>query len=402
MRSILLLPALLLLASPAAAQSVIRPGQSVTGTLSNGDPVLDDGSRYHVWQFQGEANHRYVVTLHSREFDAFLTVGTDIGPGCDDCATDDDSGGGTDAQVEYTGSADGTYAIRANSFGGGEGGRYELTLEDQGLVEVGEDEDGHDHGDGPAPTGTPIGLGERVTGELAAGDRKVDGRMYNDTYTYQGRAGEILTIVLRSTDFNTLVTVGSYEVGECTEIAADDDSGGGTDSRLVVTIFEDGPYHIHVTSVEPGETGRYTLLVDRGVAADTVTPPTVYETTTVPADTVVAPAVLLQVGRSATGSLDAADRQSALDSAWLDLYTYQATAGETVTLQLVSDDFDAFLRVGRWVDGGWEELATDDDGGDDTTSLLTVTFPADGLYEIHARSFLSEQTGRYTISVTRD
>lgn len=398
MRSILLLPALLLLPAPAAAQSVIRPGQSVTGSLSDADPTLDDGSRYDVWRFQGQANHRYRVTLHSDEFDAFLTVGADIQPGCDDCATDDDGGGGTDAQVEYTGSADGTYAIRANSFGV-ESGRYELTLEDEGVVEAVEE---HEHDDGPAPMGTPIALDETVTGELAAGDRKVDGLMYNDTYTYQGRAGEILTIVLRSADFNTLVTVGAYEAGECTQMDADDDGGGGTDSRLTVALFEDGPYHIHVTSAEAGETGRYTLLVERGQPSDTVTPPTVYEATTLTADSAVTPAEPIRPGSSISGWLAEGDRRSAQDSAWFDLYSYRATAGETVTIELISEDFDAYLRVGRWVEGGWEELGSDDDGGGGTHSLLTLTFPQDGEYEILARSLYTGQAGRYHVSVARN
>jgi hypothetical protein len=399
MRSILLVPALLL-AVPAAAQSVIVPGQSVTGALSAADPTLDDGSRYDVWRFQGQANHRYRVTLHSDDFDAFLTVGADIQPGCDDCATDDDGGGGTDAQVEYTGSADGTYEIRANSFGDGESGRYELTLEDAGLVDEGE---GHDHGDDAAPMGTPIGLDEAVSGELAAGDRKVDGLMYNDTYTYPGRAGETIRVTLRSADFNTVVTVGAYEVGECTELGADDDGGGGTDSRLTMTLAEDGAFHIHVTSAEAGETGRYTLLVERGDPAEAAggMASELLAATTLTADTVAADAEPIRLGYSITGDLDEGDRQSFADSAYVDLYVYRARAGESVTIELMSDDFDAEVRVGRWVEGGWQPLGSDDDGGEGTNSLLTITFPEDGDYEIHARSLYAGQTGRYHVSVAR-
>lgn len=261
MRSILLLPALLLLAAPAAGQSVIQPGQSVTGALSAADPALDDGSHYDVWRFQGQALHRYRVTLRSDDFDAYLAVGEEAGPECGACATDDDGAGGTDAEVEYTGIVDGTVEIRANSFSDGETGRYELTLEDEGIVEA------EEHAHAPAQSGTPIGLDEAAEGELSRGDTK-QGISYADTYTYQGRAGETISILLRSADFNSYVTVGAFEGGECTEMDANDDGGGGTDSRLVLTLPDDGAYHIHVASAGPGETGRYTLLVERGQPAD--------------------------------------------------------------------------------------------------------------------------------------
>jgi hypothetical protein len=395
MRSILLLPALLLLAAPAAAQRSIRPGQSVTGDLSAADPALDDGSHYDVWRFRGQAQHRYRVTLRSDDFDAFLTVGADVAAGCDDCATDDDGGGGTDALAEYTGSADGTYEIRANAFREGETGSYELTLEDAGIVEEEEVEE-------DTRTGTPIRLDEAASGELARGDAKVDDRTYSDTYTYQGRAGETISILLRSTDFDAMVTVGAFDGGECTEMDADDDGGGGTDSRLTMTLPQDGAYHIHVGSAGAGETGRYTLLVERGVpVVDTTSTSGAYDGMAVDVDTVVAPIAPIRPGQSVAGSLREGDRRAAADRAFFHPYSYRARAGETVTIEMTSEDFDAELRVGRWVDGAWEELGNDDDGGEGTDSLLNVTFPDAGEYEIHAKALYPDSTGRYRVSVAR-
>lgn len=393
MRSILLVPALLLLATPAAAQSVIRPGQSVTGALSAADPALDDGSHYDVWRFQGQARHRYRVTLRSDDFDAYLAVGEEAGPECDACATDDDGAGGTDAQVEYTGSADGTVEIRANSFSDGETGRYELTLEDEGIVEASEE-----HAHAPAQSGTPIGLDEAAEGELGRGDTK-HGISYADTYTYQGRAGETISILLRSADFNTLVTVGAFEGGECTEMDANDDGGGGTDSRLVLTLPDDGAYHIHVGSAGPGETGRYTLLVERGTLADAAGGgPGGADFLT---DSVMVTGDPIQLGQSITGWLRDGDLRTLDSRAFYDLYAYRARAGETVTIELISDEFDAEVHVGRWVNGVWEVLGTDDDGGEGTNSLLTITFPESGEYEILATSLYAGGTGQYHVSVAR-
>lgn len=181
----------------------------------------------------------------------------------------------------------------------------------------------------------------------------------------------------------------------------DDDGGGGTDARLTMTLPDDGAYHIHVGSSGPGETGRYTLRVERGQAADTVAGPNPAAMTTATGETAAGPAEPIRLGESIMGWLAEGDRQAADDYAFLDLYAYRARAGETVTIELISDEFDAEVRVGRWVGGVWEELGSNDDGGEGTNSLLTVTFPEDGEYEIHARSLYPGDTGRYHVSVAR-
>ena len=249
MRTTLLL-AVLLLAAPAAAQSTIQPGETVAGELAAADQVLQDGSRYDLWRFAGKANHAYRVTLRSSDFDAFLVVGTTVSPGCDDCSTDDDGAGGNDALVEYTGAADGTYEIRAFSYDANAAGRYELTLVDEGV---------HLHEE---PAGTPIALAEMVTGRLERGDEKVDAS-YTDTYTYQGRAGETIAVTLTAVDFIGYVQVGAFDGAECEgmDMVYDRDHLG---SRLVVTLPDDGPYHLHVGAERQGRVANYILRVDRG------------------------------------------------------------------------------------------------------------------------------------------
>ena len=65
--------------------------------------------------------------------------------------------GGTDAEVAFVGSADGTYEIRANSYDADEVGGYVLTLEDEGVV---------DEPDEPEPEPEPRERREpRVLGE---------------------------------------------------------------------------------------------------------------------------------------------------------------------------------------------------------------------------------------------
>jgi len=367
-RSLLLAIPLLLAGTNAAAQETIAPGQSVSGELGASDTTLDDGTYYDVWRFEGVASHRYRVTLRSADFDAVLTVGADIQRGCDDCAVDDDGAGGTDAQVEYVGSQDGTYAIRAYSFDEGATGRYEITLEDQGMDEV--------------VVGTPIVQGEPVAGELARGDRKIPGQSYSDTYAYEGRAGETIRVTLRSEDFDTLLEIGGFDGEECTGMDIDDNGAGGTDSRLTLTLPDDGLYHLHVSSARGGGAGAYTLLVEE-------------------AEEVVAVASPIAEGGAVEGRLMEGDPRER-DGSLYDLWSFRGRAGESLTITLRSEDFDTFLRFGRTVEGEWDELGYDDDGTGTTDSELTITLPEDGEYLIHANAFGANERGAYTLLVRRN
>ncbi|HEX6369422.1 MAG TPA: PPC domain-containing protein [Longimicrobium sp.] len=375
-RALHLVPVLMLAAAPAAAQDLILPGQSVTGELSAADPELDDGSHYDVWRFAAQARHRYRVTLRSDDFDAYLSVGSHAVEACNDCASDDDGAGGTDALVEFTGPADGTYVIRANAYDEAQTGRYRLTLEDRGVVEE------HDeHGDA-ADAGTPIGLAQPVAGTLARGDRKV-GSSYSDTWTYQGREGETIVVTLRSEDFDAYLTLGEFDGGECTDMDANDNGAGGTDSRITVELPGDGAFHIHVSAKGQGETGAYTLLVEQAVDRESGAPP-----------------MPISPGETLDGRLSESDTREA-DGSYREAWTFRGDAGETFTITLRSDEFDALLHVGRIVDGEWEMMETDDDGAGDGDAELSITLPESGEYMIRAGSYLSEETGAYTLQLRR-
>jgi hypothetical protein len=376
-RTLHLVPLLLLAASPVAAQEIIRPGESVSGQLTASDPTLDDGSHYDVWRFAAVARHRYRVTLRSDDFDAYLAVGANAQDGCGDCETDDDGAGGTDALVEFTGGDDGTYEIRANSYQADETGGYELLLEDQGVVE---EEAEHDHE--AAEMGTPITVGQAVTGELTRTDRKT-GNSYSDTWSYVGHRGEILIVTLRSEDFDAYLTAGAFEGGECQEMDSNDNGGGGHDARMRVRLPEDGAYHVHVSSRGQGSTGAYTLLVEHPAPREPGPPP-----------------MPISPGETLQGRLVDTDAQED-DGSFSDAWTFRGTQGERFTITLLSGDFDAFLRLGRMDGDEWQLMQTDDDGADGTDSRITVTLPEDGEYVIRAGSYDDGQTGDYTLRVER-
>lgn len=244
--------AALLAAAPAAAQGTIAIGETARGELTSSDPTLGDGSHYDVWRFEGTAGRRVVVTLRSDDFDAFLAVGGSVAGDCEGCAVDDDGAGDTDSRVRVTILRSGTYEIRANSLSGGETGAYTLILEDAGEAPP------------LAPRGE-IRAGQTVSGELDGGDPSADDGSFFEIWTYRGAPGERIVITLRSADFDTFLGWG--RIVSATEWEAldvdDDGAGDGTDSRLEVALGDDGVYHIRANSLFPGETGVYTLTVER-------------------------------------------------------------------------------------------------------------------------------------------
>lgn len=255
-RTSLILGALLAGAAvPAAAQGTIRPGQTVRGELSASDPTLADDSFYDIWRFRGEAGHTYGVTLRSDDFDAYLAVGSSAGDDCEDCETDDDGAGGTDSRVEFRADASGTYEIRANALSADETGGYTLELEDLGQVQQLPVQE--------VPA-TPVRLGQRVQGELTQDDATAGDGSYYDLYSFQGRAGQTITITLRSDDFDAFVSIGILDGGEYMVLDGNDDGPEGTDSELTITLAETGEYLIRANSLSEGETGAYTLRITGG------------------------------------------------------------------------------------------------------------------------------------------
>jgi hypothetical protein len=147
---------------------------------------------------------------------------------------------------------------------------------------------------------------------------------------------------------------------------------------LTVSFPEDATYTVVASSLGGGETGQYTIRVDE--PTDMRDLPTDGRT--------------LSLGESADGFLTTSDpviEQGRRGQAW----ELEGRAGETYTIDLISDDFDCFLYV---IGPGLTDPMTDDDGAGDLNSRITITFPFDGVYVVIA-SALSTGEGPYTIRV---
>ena len=93
------------------------------------------------------------------------------------------------------------------------------------------------------------------------------------------------------------------------------------------------------------------------------------------------------------GTLTAAD--PVIDGKPAQAWAFEARAGEFVTIELMSDDFDSYLYI---VGPGLSEPLTDDDGGEDLNSRLDVSFPNDGVYRVVVSS-LGGTFGMFTLRV---
>jgi len=103
-------------------------------------------------------------------------------------------------------------------------------------------------------------VGDQVTGTLTASSVLRTDDTYMNGYFYDARAGEQVTATLRSSDFDSWLTMdqpdGAFRKW-------DDDGGGGRDSQLTVTFPQAGRYLIVAGTVGKHTTGQYTLSISR-------------------------------------------------------------------------------------------------------------------------------------------
>jgi hypothetical protein len=164
-------------ARPAATApqtpTIIRVGQTVTGTLADLDPHTKEKGRFRVYRFEARKDQRLIATLRSGEFDAFLTVARTVSGITDPLVTDDDRGGGeknTDARVRFSAPEDGTYLLVAQSLSEEGVGAYTLSLEAAPATVT--------------STPRPIQLGQTVQGSLD----ETDAILETGSHSHRSRA----------------------------------------------------------------------------------------------------------------------------------------------------------------------------------------------------------------------
>jgi len=174
-------------------------------------------------------------------------------------------------------------------------------------------------------------------------------------------------------DFDSTLVVNSA-TGEW---LCDDDSAGNLNAALNIASPTTGTYDIWVGAYDEGANfSSATLTISQGQVTSA---PTVASTPT-------------GVDRLERGMLEAGDETREFGE-YQDVYTYDASVGESVVFDVRSEDFDTYLQI--FAPSG-EEFYNDDYEGDTSRSLVSLTPEENGQYRVVVSSFFSDETGPYT------
>lgn len=336
----------------------------VSGRLDAKSPLTDEDERYAPYSWTARAGDRMALTLESDDFDAVISLGqvkngryVELGKNDDD----DRGNAGLNAYLVFTAPSAGTYYIMAKSFDSEAEGRFTLKME---------------AGPKPAEVRT-IRFDQVVDGNLTDRTGTGFGNGRADQWQFQGQAGQRISAVLKSDDFDTFVEL--YD-DSGTSIASDDDSDGELNSRLIHTLPRTGDYRLEARAVGSA-TGSYELALK-------ALPPTPKPSS-------------IRFGQTLEGELKDSSA-TADDGHSYVAYVFDGTAGQRVQFTVRSGDFDAVSEIGRLSDDTtpYEALQSDDDGlRQGTDSRLNFTLPDDGRYELRALAYEQDAKGLFSVDL---
>jgi hypothetical protein len=223
-----------------------------------------------------------------------------------------------------------------------------------------------------------------VRDTLTDADPRDDEQPYRE-WIYPARAGERITVTMRSEALDSYLRVGTMGAGGFVEAAVNDD-WQARDARVTIPVTETREYVIRAMSLT-GDLGAYTIRVDSRARVDHVLR-----------------TARIDVGREVPGTLDETDAVLELDGSPYEQWILRANAaGERVVVTLQSTQFDTFLSMGRMEQGEFREYWSNDDavGGEPGMSRVIAVLPAPGDYLIRVNTFSPEQSGSYTLKVER-
>lgn len=231
----------------------ISCGQTVTGTLSDQDCDLNDGSLIDFWEFQGTSGQTVTLTLTSNQVDSYLFLLT---PNSDTVAQADGGGGGTNARLSYSLNATGAWAIGANA-SPGETGNYSLTLACSGTGGSGVP---------AAPSGLTATASSSTEVDLDWNDNsnnetsfRIEGRVGNAAFQDLGgvsanATGAVITNLTAGTSYTFRVRArnANGDSPYSNQATVTTPGGGGGDGFLTTPAFPDFRFRVRITP--PGGT----------------------------------------------------------------------------------------------------------------------------------------------------
>lgn len=310
----------------------IEIGQSVQGQLTEDAPAA-------FFSFEGMAGQSVNITHVSPDFDSYLVL---LDSEENVLATNDDGAGDLDSLITYTLPADGTYIIRADSYGNYNGGtistgQFTLTL---GTIER-----------------DVIEYGQVVNGDLTESATEAH-------FAFTGSAGDSVSIRLESSDFDSYLTLTDPDGFE---LAYNDDGAGNLNSLIgPLTLPSTGTYAITATSFSRDAVGAFTLSLSRVELQQAV------------------------IGEPVSGSLTASDAQA--------FFTFEGNVGDVISITIESD-IDTNLTLN---DPSNYFLISDEDGGSGVNPEITgYVLSQTGTFTVIVGSAVGD-TGEFTLTIARE
>jgi serine protease Do len=234
-----------------AAATSLRAQTVHTGALESSDPVMEDGAWVDEYTIEATAGQEVVAVVTSVEFDPYVIV---TGPSGEQTENDDFGSSREVSLVEAIASESGTWRVQVSSYEAGQSGAYAVALTSRMRTDATILEEEF------TVTGElPAGPTASVSGVLDAEDQKRSDESWYEGWSIEAQAGDRAVLVLQSPDFDAYLTL----VSPTGRAFNDDDGGGGTDSRLDMTFDEAGRWTVVANTLNAGDTGGYTLSVER-------------------------------------------------------------------------------------------------------------------------------------------
>jgi hypothetical protein len=317
--------------------NTIGVGQIVTAELSSGSAV------YSVQGYPGQAID---VNLSSFDIDPTLTIEDSDG----NSVYNDDYDGSTDSYLLYVFGDPGMATITVGSYGGD--GEYTLSVQESNVQFE------------TLTDGYRLENGDQIAGNLTSQSPQLDG-VYSQRFTFYAEENERVEITLESDSFDSFLRLVDPRGVEYT----DDDSAGNLNSRISFTTERSGIHEVYATPLGYGEVGLYTISFSRSSAGSLIL--------------------------STRGQLTPNDNTDISGKSY-DTYQFQAQAGKSVVIDVVSMAFDtqAILR-----DQNGAIILRDDDGGTDSNSRIEFIPDRTATFELVVTSYSAESYGNYTVAI---
>ncbi|HEV2670927.1 MAG TPA: hypothetical protein VGU74_07535 [Gemmatimonadales bacterium] len=398
---------------------MVEVGRTVSGDLTSDDPEFNSDSTYFQrWILPVRANQTFTVDLESSEFDAYVMLTRGRG---EKLVENDDGGGACNARLVYTTQDDHPLRIVVNSASRPrrQTGHFVLRVtQGESATEpksncrlntaaaVGTTSLIRQVSNVSDPSATAaiavVRVGETINGRLTSSDSLYPDNSYVQYYQFTATPGQQITIDLSSDDFDPVLIIRGDDLERS---IIDDDGGPGCSSRVSRTFPSAGPYRILVNTTASPErqTGSFSLSITQGAKPVQQSGNSDCRTRGGNTDggggggSVTAHSI--EIGQAREGTLTRTDVLLHSDSTYAQPWAIQGRVGQTITIDLESDDFDSYVFLrGPGITGGRD--FQDDDSGGNCNARLTATFPQNGDYEIDVNSTNHYATGSFTLSVT--